>query len=106
MYVPFNNPKYTCRKCKRKISTEDLEAIYYEQFKDFLLSEDDLNTYLHQADDVTTHKTKQLTLLENEKKELQKEMDKIYDLYMDEQISKEGFGRKYDPMEEHFAQLE
>ncbi len=106
MYVPSNNPKYTCKKCRRKIATDDLEAIYFEQLKDFLLSEDDLNTYLHQTDEVIVQKTKELNLLEIEKNSLQKEMDKIYDLYMDEQISKEGFGRKYGPMEKHLEQLD
>lgn len=31
MYVPSSNPKYTCRKCKRKIPTEDIEDIFKSQ---------------------------------------------------------------------------
>ena len=106
MYVPSNSKKYTCIKCHNKIPAEDLEAIYQEQLKDFLLSEDDLATYFHQADDTIREKEQLLEVLKKEKADLGREMDKLYALYMDEQISKEGFGRKHKPLEERFAQLE
>ena len=106
MYVPSGSKKYTCIKCRNKIPSEDLEAIYQEQLKDFLLSEDDLATYFHQADDTIKEKEQQLVVLKKEKTDLGREMDKLYALYMDEQISKEGFGRKHKPLEERFNQLE
>ena len=106
MYVPSNNPKYVCRKCRHKIPVEDLEAIYQEQLKEFLLSKDDLTSYLHQTDDEIIKKNELLEVLEKEKKDLQIEMDKLYALYMGEQISQSGFGRKHGPLEERFAQLE
>lgn len=106
MYVPSNSTKYTCLKCRNKIPAEDLEAIYQEQLKDFLFSENDLAAYFHQADDAVREKEEQLAVLKKEKTDLGREMDKLYDLYMDEQISKEGFGRKHKPLEERFNQLE
>lgn len=106
MYVPSNSQKYTCVKCKNKIPSEDLEVIYQEQLKDFLLSKDDLATYFHQADDAIREKTQQLEVLQKEKTDLSREMDKLYALYMDEQISKDGFGRKHKPLEERFTQME
>ncbi|RJX18442.1 MAG: recombinase family protein [Desulforudis sp.] len=106
MYVPSNSKKYTCLKCRNKIPAEDLEAIYQEQLKDFLISEENLATYIHQADDAIQEKTQQLEVLKKEKTDLAREMDKLYDLYMDGQISKEGFGRKHKPLEERFTQLE
>lgn len=33
-------------------------------------------------------------------------MDKFYDLYMADKISKEGFGRKFAPLEQRMAQLD
>lgn len=106
MYVPSNNPKYTCQKCKKKIRVDDLEAIYQIELKEFLLSEDDLHAYLHQSDDVLVEKIEQLQLLEKKEKEIQTEINKLYDLYIEDQISKEGFGRKYTPLEERLNQLE
>jgi len=106
MYVPSNSPKYTCQKCRQKIPVEDLEAIYQEQLKEFLLSEDDLYGYLHQADDIITQKLESLGVLEKERADLQREMDKVYALFMGEQISQEGFGRKYRPLEERLSQID
>lgn len=106
MYVISGSPKYTCQKCRRKIPIDDLEHIYHEQLKQFLLSEKDLHNYLHQADDLIVEKEKILKVLTKENLELQKKMDRFYDLYMDEQISAEGFGRQHKPLEERFFQLE
>ena len=105
MYVPSNSPKYTCRKCRMKIPVADLEAIYKEQLQAFLLSKDDLNEYLHQAHTVITEKTQVLDVLNKELAGLNTQVDKFYDLYMSDNISKEGFGRKYAPLEERINQL-
>ncbi|MEM7206507.1 MAG: recombinase family protein [Pseudomonadota bacterium] len=105
MYVPSNSPKYTCRKCRAKIPTGDLDTIYKEQLKDFLISEDDIATYLNQADSVISEKHELLAVLQKEQRELQAEMDKIYKLYMNDEISAQGFGRKYKPLEARFEQL-
>jgi seryl-tRNA synthetase len=71
-----------------------------------LLSEDDLASYFHQADDAIREKTQQLEVLQKERADLGREMDKLYDLYMNDQISKDGFGRKHKPLEERFNQME
>ncbi len=44
-----SNPKYTCKKCRRKISTEDIEDIFKEQLKKFLLSEKDIEAYFESS---------------------------------------------------------
>ncbi|MEM6819877.1 MAG: recombinase family protein [Pseudomonadota bacterium] len=106
MYVPSNSPKYTCRKCRTKIPTEDLEAIYREQLQNFLLSEEELNGYLNQAHDVIADKIEILAVLEKEHSDLQSQVDKFYDLYMSDNISKEGFGRKFGPLDERIKQLD
>ncbi len=45
MYVPSSNPKYTCKKCKRKIHIEDIEAIFKEQLTEVIISEDEVNRH-------------------------------------------------------------
>ena len=106
MYVPSNSKKYTCKLCKSKIPTDDLEAIYEDQLRAFLLSESDIAQYFAQADDKISDEQNLLDALQKEKSEIEKEMQKFYDLYMADQISKEGFGRGHKPLEERFAQLE
>ncbi len=106
MYVFSSSPQYVCKACKNKIPIDDLNAIYQEQLKDFLLSDEDLQTYLHQSDDQIVQRSERLTVLTEEKKKVQAEMDKIYRLYMDDKISSNGFDRNYRPLEERFAQLE
>ncbi len=105
MYVPSNSPKYTCRKCRNKIAVTDLEAIYRDQLQVFLLSKEELNNYLNQAHDVIAEKSQVLEVLQSELSDLQAQVDKFYDLYMSDNISKEGFGRKYAPLEERLNQL-
>ena len=41
-----------------------------------------------------------------EKVKVQKEMDKTYKLYLDDQIYKAGFGKRYKPMEERLSQID
>ncbi|MEW8285204.1 MAG: recombinase family protein [Candidatus Thiodiazotropha endolucinida] len=105
MYVPSNTPKYVCYKCRNKIPIVDLEGIFHEQLKNFFFSPDDIAQYLNQADSVIREKEKLLGVLDSEQRTLQRDMDKLYELYLAGEIPKEGFGRKYRPLEERFEQL-
>ena len=50
MYVPSNTPKYVCKKCRSKIPIDDLETIFIEQLKSYMLSPTELNSYLEAKD--------------------------------------------------------
>ena len=106
MYVPSTNPKYTCLKCHNKIPPDDLEAIFREQLHDFFLSSEDLANYLEQADEKVVEKRELLATLESERATVQGEMEKVYRLYVSDQISVEGFGRTYKPLEERLKALD
>lgn len=106
MYVPSNSPKYICNKCRNKISITDLEEIFHQQLKSFLFSPEEISKYWQEADNVIKEKQELLATLVEEKAKVQKEMDKTYQLYLDDQITREGFGRRYKPMEERLKQLE
>jgi len=106
MYVPSNTPKYVCKKCRNKIPIVDLEKIFHEQLKNFFFSEKEVSKYLAQADKVIKEKQELLEILFKEKERIKKEIDKIYELYIDEKITKEEFGERYQPLKERLKEIE
>jgi site-specific DNA recombinase len=106
MHAPRNSPKYVCGKCRTKIPTEDLEGIFVEQLKSFLISNDQVDSFLNRAREGLAEKE---ALLETRKKEVDRvrqEVDRSYRLYLDKEISSEAFGRFFRPIEERQKQLE
>lgn len=106
MAVPSNSPKYICPKCRNKIKTDDLEIIFREQLKGFILSPEEVANHLGQADEEIKNREEQLKSLETEATRVRREMDKIYHAYMTDEISVEGFGRQYRPLEERLKALD
>lgn len=105
MYVFSNSPKYICKPCKRRIAVADLEKIYFHRLKKFLLTPADLKQYLVQADEEIEKRTRELKALKTQSGKLKKQIDKIYDLYIDDKISKDGFTLKYKPLEEQYLSI-
>jgi len=106
MYVPSNSPKYVCYRCRNKIGVEDLEVFFQEQLKGFLVSPEDIARHLGQADEEIKAKEERLQALGAEQSKVRQEMDKVYRLYTGDQISPEGFGRQYRPLEERTKAIE
>jgi len=50
MIVPSNTPKYVCVDCRRKILTDDLEAIFHSQLESFRDSENHEDIFEHWLD--------------------------------------------------------
>ncbi|RLE06649.1 recombinase family protein [Candidatus Aerophobetes bacterium] len=106
MYVPSSSPKYTCYNCRNKISKEDLEEVFQHQLKDFFSSSKEIENYLSEADEVIKDKEELLRTLFEEKRKIEQEMDKTYRLYIDDEITSKGFGKRYKPLEERLKQIE
>jgi site-specific DNA recombinase len=100
MYVLSGSHKYVCQQCRNKIPADDLEAIFRDQLRDFFLSSEDLAAYLEQADAGIVAKRELVDSLETDRVSVRAEMEKIYRLYVSDQISQDGFGRTYRPLEE------
>jgi site-specific DNA recombinase len=105
MYVPSNSPKYICYRCRNKIPVTDLEAVFHEQLKSFFFSSSDITAYLQQADGTIKEKQELLDALETEAHKTKREMDKLYNLYIADEISRDGFGARYHPLEERQKQF-
>lgn len=106
MYVPSNSPKYTCYQCRNKIPIEDLEGVFHHQLKTFFFSPVEIDKYLNSADKVIKEKEDLMAALIEEEKKIRAEMDKIYRLYVDDEITGQGFGERYKPLEERIKQIE
>jgi site-specific DNA recombinase len=105
MRVPSNNAKYVCPKCHNKIATVDLEEIFHLQLKDFFFSPEEIVSYLKTADNTIKSKEELLNTLKTEQTKIQTEMKKIYRLYMEDNISPDGFGNAYRPLENQLKEI-
>lgn len=106
MYVPSNTPKYVCHKCHNKIPIGDLETVYLDELKSFFLSPEDIAAYLKSADETVKEKEELLGVMQRDRQKLREEMDTVYQLHVGKQITAEGFGKRYLPLEEKEKQLE
>lgn len=107
MYVPSESKKYVCLKCRKvKIGIDDLEEIYYQNLKTFLLTDEHLESFISKADKTIREKENELNSLIEEKRKAETEMDKLMALYMSGEVAKEGFGKYYNPLSNQVKQIE
>ena len=106
MYVFHEAQTYACKKCKNRISVADLDEIYHEQLKSFLLTESDLNDYLQKSNETLQEKMKLLELVLDESRTAKKKMDELLDMRLNGELNRENFPKLYKPFEDRFMQLE
>ncbi len=106
MYVLTKTTKYGCQKCHTKIPIEDLEAVFAEQLKSFVFSPEEVAAHVGRADEDLKTKEETLRTLETERDRVAREMDRVYNAYVADEISVQGFGRTYRPLEERLKQIE
>jgi len=105
MYVNAVTPKYFCRKCRNKIPIVDLEDIVRQELKVFFGQSERIAEHLRNADKNLAEKT---ILLQSHEREIQKvrdEMTRTHRLYVEGQITAQGFGEFYKPAEARLNQL-
>lgn len=106
MYVPSNSPKYICAQCRKSIPIDDLEAIYREQLKEYLVSTEAITEHLKDADSAVRKHQDLLQARVIERRKHESEVEKLYELYFAGEIPKEGFGAKYQPHYNRIKELE
>jgi site-specific DNA recombinase len=106
MYVRSNSPKYVCTKCYNKIPIVDMEAIFYDELKAFFASPEKIAGHLANARGQLSEKEQLLQAHQKELTAVREEMAKTHKLYLADQITVEGFGALYKPLEERVKQLQ
>ena len=106
MYLPSNNPKYTCNNCKNKINQDDLEEIFHQQLTDYIISEENIKHYINASESVITEKEKLLITLQKEAQKIQARLDNLIELHLNKELATEGFGNHYNPPFEQLKQIQ
>lgn len=107
MYHHPAGSSYKCTKCRKtKIQAEDIEDIYFEELKEFLLTDSHFDSFLSKAKEEIEEKEQRLQALLKDKKNVRAEMDKKMELYMAGQIPKDRFSEYYNPLDEQLRQIE
>jgi site-specific DNA recombinase len=105
MYVRPRSAKYVCRACCNKLGVEDLENIVRDEMQLFFGQRERVTNHLQEAHRNLAEKS---ALLETHQREIQKvrdEMTRTHKLYIQEQITAQGFGDFYKPAEVRLNQL-
>lgn len=109
MYVPSNTPKYVCYTCtkrpKNKIPISDLENVFHSQLRDFFFSPEQIAKHLENADSTLQGKEELLASMRTEEAKLQSEAEKLYQLYLANQLTAQSFGQRHRPIEERLKQI-
>jgi site-specific DNA recombinase len=106
MYVWSNSPKYVCSACRNKIPVADLEAVYQEQLRSFLVSPDDIAAHREAASEAMRERERLVETTELELRRLMEREDELFELYSAKSVSKDDFARRHRPISERRAQLE
>ena len=105
MYVFSRSPKYVCPKCRNKIPIVDIEAIFREELERFFVSKEKVMDHLSRANEHLAEKKQRLTAHARQIEKVRAEMRKVYQLYQTDQVSPEGFGKLYRPLEDQERSL-
>jgi site-specific DNA recombinase len=106
MYVPSNTPKYVCTACRNKIPIVDLEGIFMDELKGYLLSPERVAEYLSKADQTVSEKSRLLDTLRKERDKVKDEAEKTYRLYLEGALTVAQFKEIYQPLDTRKHQLE
>lgn len=96
MYVPDQSVKYTCTSCRNKIPCIDLDAIFAEELTRFVFSDAEIENYTRRGTTRLREDDLAIVTLEQEKKLIGEESDKLYALYIQGGLDVEGFKARND----------
>jgi site-specific DNA recombinase len=106
MYVPMRTPKYTCQKCRNNIACQDLEEIFMEEVKGYLVKPENVQAYLKKAGNALSEKQSLLTQRQKEAEKLTQDTERMLRLYLDGNIGAEDFKKFNQPLSDQRSQLD
>lgn len=106
MYVPSNTPKYVCRSCRNKVPITDLDGIFHEQLRNFLVSPSEIAAHLAAGSELVKAKEELLSVLTQEQRKVSNDLDKLFELYQEGHLSKQDFGPRHKPLNDRLKEIE
>lgn len=98
-------PTYRCSACNNRIVVNDIEEIYHDQLKTFLLSGVTISQYLEKLDVELQEKENLLSSISKERELLLKKIDTFIEMRINNELSRDLFIERHRPLEERLQQL-
>lgn len=106
MYVFHKNRVYRCKACKKSIAVSDIDDIYYEILKTFLLADADITQYQERSNAMLQEKEQLLKTVTEEAERIRIKMEELVSMRLNRELSSESFPKHYKPLEDRLPQLE
>jgi len=106
VYHESKNPAYSCTKCKNRIHVEDIDFIFKEQLKTFLLTDSTIAKYLEKIDSELQEREKLILVVREERQKLKKQMEEMVKMRLAGEWNKETFVEHFKPLEERTMQID
>lgn len=106
VYHKDKTPHYRCKECNVKVQVADLDEIYHEQLKDFLLTNTDVSDYLKQSDSRLHEKEQLLETTQSNISRMRKQIKELIDLRLEGELTLETLAPLLKPLEIQVQQLE
>lgn len=106
MYVPIRTPKYTCQKCRNSIGCQDLEEIFMNEVKGYLVNPANVRSYLKNAGNTLAEKQLLLDQRQGAAEKLKLDTERMLRLYLDGDIDANDFKKFNDPLSDQRQQTD
>lgn len=106
VYHKDKSPHYRCKLCNTKIEVADLDQIYHEQLKAFLLTETDVSDYMNQSDSRLQEKEQLLISTQSDIEKKRKQIKELVELRLKGELNTETLAPLLKPLEIQVKQLD
>lgn len=106
VYHKDKTPHYRCKKCNTKIQVSDIDSIFHEQLKDFLLTETDVAEYMQQSDSRLQEKQQLLETTQADIIRIRKQIKELVELRLKGELNTETLAPLLKPLENQVLELE
>ncbi|WP_462249682.1 recombinase family protein [Ferruginibacter sp.] len=106
VYHKDKSPHYRCKICNTKIEVADVDQIYHEQLKAFLLTETDVADYMNQSDSRLQEKQQLLISTQSDIDKKRKQIKELVELRLKGELNSETLAPLLKPLEVQVKQLD